>query len=113
MSTTIRGWLNQFTEATGETIDTIVLGMAERPTRSHQWASWPTWPEGTDRALPIGLVPDKILDFDIHSGHHFDTPTICAWSANWVVFIDQYDGNQNVCWVPRHPLDHHPIQPGG
>ena len=89
------------------------------------------WIESAAGGEPIELVVwcgdydrvESLSDWDAEKGRldrEFDSgygspecPAICAWTANRVIFVDQYDGSTGICWVPRHPTLHAPIMPGG
>ena len=105
---TLRQWFNRFTDATGEEPTYVIFG--ERPWSSDNeyWSGLPTG------ITDFNLVPDSVLDQEFDSGYGCtESPNLCAWSESWIIFSDQYDGAENLCWVPRHPLDHEPIRPGG
>jgi hypothetical protein len=40
-------------------------------------------------------------------------PPVYAWSDNWVVFVNTYDGSTSVRSLPRNPVKCHPYKPGG
>jgi hypothetical protein len=109
MGTTLRAWFDRFTKQTGERPTHIVFGESPRYAASGEW--------------PIAH-PKVVIEFDhLHDlilDHEFDddyggneSPDLCAWSPSWVIFSDNYDGAEDLCWVPRAPRDHDPIRPGG
>lgn len=38
---------------------------------------------------------------------------ITAWTENYIIFVSQYDGMTHICTIPRNPIDHPPLMPGG
>lgn len=96
--------------ANGEEIIGIVIGDIEReyhskgkPEYKHIINKLITW----DEALPI-------LDYEYDTGFGApDCQAITAWTANYVLFVDNYDGATSVVAMPRNPIEHAPIMPGG
>lgn len=92
--------------AGGDAIEGIVIGSV-----SSYGTKWPV--------MPSGLIPwseaRPLLDRDYDAGHGLeDCPSLFAWTASRVLFVDMYDGATGVCWVPRHPdPDARPYMPGG
>lgn len=108
-NTTLREWSKQFTDRKDEVIDFIVLDW-ERDWGNDDWPEWDQW----GKSIPFIEVPSTILDHPFYPGFGGNnSPNLCAWSANWVLFSDNYDGAEGICWVPRNPLDHAPTRPGG
>lgn len=99
---TLREWFDSFQEAVGEPVEFVVLGES----------GWDGY--AVDVAMPWEEVPSEVLDrsFDCGFGGSA-SPNVCAWSESWVMFSDVYDGFETACWVPRSPMDHAPIRPGG
>jgi len=106
--TTLREWFDHFTEATGEVPQHIVFGFVWDDDADR----WPAIV--VDEVLAFADVPAKALDarFDDSYGGT-EAPNFAAWSENFVLFCDQYDGAESICWVPRHPMAHTPLRPGG
>lgn len=82
------------------------------------WYKWDyqseSWPIVPNRVVPINVVGADVLDREFDDGYGGnDSPNLCAWSDNWVLFSDNYDGAESLQWVPRNPVDHEPIRPGG
>jgi len=105
---TIRRWFAAFTEATDEEPTHVVFG--------HQyWSLAEKWPEVVSNALvPMEELPDSLLDREFDDGFGGNnSPDLCAWSTSWVLFSDNYDGAESLCYVPRHPVAHEPMRPGG
>ena len=105
-------WFARFTEATGESVEQIVLGWR------YGWGDykkdeWPyDWPWGEVR--PVSDLPVEMLRQEFHDGFGAnETPNLCGWSESWVVFSYNYDGAEGLRWVPRNPISHEPIRPGG
>lgn len=105
MGTTLRRWFNQIIEP----IDQIVFQS------KNEWDQYEWW----YKLIPVGVVSfdslsDTLLDhvFDTGYGSN-DSPNFCAWTEHFVVFSDNYDGAESICAVPRHPVMHDPIRPGG
>jgi hypothetical protein len=104
---TLRKWFERFTESTGETPTYIVLAW-DRDWRSDEW---PELPDGVKAWTELsGEILDR--EFDDGFGGN-DSPNLCAWSDSWVIFSDNYDGAESLAWVPREPIAHDPIRPGG
>jgi len=107
--TTLREWFDHFTQVTGETPTHIVMVR-------HWWdddddSPWTDTPEGL---VEWDDVPVIVLDSPFYAGFGGNkSPNLCAWSTSWVIFTDNYDGSEELQWVPRHPVDHDPIRPGG
>lgn len=105
----LREWFDEFTAETGEPVESVVFG----------WDDWDynreDWPEIESRALvAFGDVPASVLDREFDGGFGgTETPNLAAWSESWVLFSATYDGAEWLCWVPRHPVAHKPIRPGG
>lgn len=106
MNTTLRTQLDFFTEETSETVQTIVFG--DIPTK------WLPFDLELGEILQVDQISSVIMDrvFDNSYGI-IESPTFCGWSDNFVVFNDDYDGAEDVCWVPRNPQNHYPQRPGG
>ena len=103
----LREWFDHFTQVTGETPTHIVIAGRVRIGTT----KWPDAPKGL---VEWGDVPVSVLDTPFYDGFGGnDTPNLCAWSTSWVIFSDNYDGSEILQWVPRHPVDHDPIRPGG
>lgn len=107
--TTLRKWFEGFESQTGETPEAIVFGFADY--REYLADEWPSMPEGV---VPWAEVPTAVLDREFDDGYGGnDSPNLCAWSPSWVIFSDDYDGAESLCWAPRNPTAHNPIRPGG
>jgi hypothetical protein len=107
--TTLREWFDGFAVATGETPSHVVFG----PGDAWPWDDDP-WPAVPGLLVEWGDVSDAVLDREFRS--HFgmcESPNLCAWSESWVIVSDDYDGAESLLWVPRHPMAHRPIRPGG
>ena len=104
----LREWFDHFTQVTGETPTHIVMADYASFGPTNQW-----------KDAPVGLVEwgdvaASILDVPFDDGFGGNrSPNLCAWSPSWVIFSDNYDGSEELRWVPRHPVDHDPIRPGG
>ncbi len=103
---TLREWFDTFTAETGERPESIVLAWGWSPA-----AGWPDLPEGVVSydELEMAVLDHKFSDDYGGTG----SPDLCAWSSSWVLFSDQYDGSETLRWVPRSPVVHTPIRPGG
>lgn len=110
----IRGWFDEFTARTGEKVTHVCLSWGDswRTTDDYYTSRWGDISQGV--ALPFDEVPAATLDakFDDGFGGN-ESPNLCAWSENWVLFSDDYDGAESIRWVPRSPRDHEPVRPGG
>lgn len=42
-----------------------------------------------------------------------DCNAVYAWTANWVLYVSQYDGSTRIYSIPRNPIAHLPAMPGG
>lgn len=109
---TFREWFDEFMAETGEKPTHIVLGWANGwgGYRENAWPEWDRW--GT--VVNYEDVPSLLLDheFDDSFGSN-ESPNLAAWSPSYVLFSDDYDGRENLCKVPRNPVDHEPARPGG
>ena len=94
-STSVRKWLDEFTANSGEPVEVILIDGA-----LWQYDQYDQEPSTVDRV------------FDAGYGRTY-CPPFCAWSASWVVFPAQYDGSEWWERVPRNPIVHRPVQPGG
>jgi hypothetical protein len=108
---TLRQWFAKFAKVTGEMPTHVVFGLQD-------WLSDEAaemWSDVAPGALmPMESVPDNLLDQEFNRGYGGNnSPDLCAWSPSWVLFSDNYDGAESLCWVPRHPLPHKPSRPGG
>lgn len=102
-------WFEKFTKATGETPMQIVFGTSDYV--EDDMSGWPIYP---NRMYVFDDLPQEFFykEFDDGYGGN-DTPNFCAWSPNYVIFSDNYDGAEDIQWVPRNPIVHKPIRPGG
>lgn len=106
--TTLRQWFERFTAATSETPTYIVFGWGDYGYHSE---NWPTLPDGVKAWSELSA---EILDFGFDDGFGGnDSPNLCAWSDSFVIFSDNYDGAESLAWVPREPIAHEPVRPGG
>jgi len=109
-TTNFREWFANFTEQTGETPSQIVFGFSE-------WHDYRVeeWPEINDnRMWWWDEIPASVLDRRFDAGYgSTDSPNLCAWSKSFVLFSDDYDGSEELRWLPRHPVAHQPIRAGG
>jgi hypothetical protein len=119
---TLRRWFESFEKETGEIPSSIVFG-------SDPWAyleeEMEQFPEGWREVLelarfepgkvgPFDALTDEVLDQEFNGGYgRPNTPNLCAWSRSWVIGSAQYDGSESLYWLPRFPLDHLPVRPGG
>jgi hypothetical protein len=104
---TLREWFDDFEKATGERPIAVKFGWGDRDYRSEEW---PPLPSGVALFIRLDAVLDHEFDDD-YGGN--ESPNLCAWSDNWVLFSDNYDGSESLRWVPRFMVDHDPIRPGG
>lgn len=99
---TLRRWLKEFTEETGEVPTHVVV-------------DWSGWGDGqVCEVVRFSDLSNELLDrvfSDEYGG--YDAPGLCAWSPSWVLFSDRFDGASSLQWVPRIPIAHQPIRPGG
>lgn len=106
---TLREWFDQFTAATSEVPTHIVFGW------EHSFGQDNDWPEiAVNEVMLYASVAPDVWDHKFDDGYGARwSPDFCAWSPSWVVFSDAYDGAESVVWVPRHPMAHEPVRPGG
>lgn len=94
--------------ADDEVIEAIVLGEGGWGGEVDGWGDYPvgsllTW----DEALPF-------VDREYDDGYGVpECPSTYAWTATKVLYVVQYDGSTDVCWLPRNPIDCKPGMPGG
>jgi len=109
---TLRQWFADFTDETGETPTHVVLDWDGWDRLSDD--DWSGWPISRGELVEWAALPASVLDREFHDGFGGkESPNLCAWSPSWVLFSDVYDGAESLCWVPRNPVAHSPIRPGG
>jgi hypothetical protein len=102
-------WIKE--AAGGESIEAVVIGeMGWRDYNSKDVPGYDKQPRGKvltwDEARPW-------LDYEFYEG--YGAPgcnAVYAWTANWVLFISQYDGSTECDAVPRNPIACLPQMPG-
>lgn len=105
-TTTLQAWFDGFTKATNETPTHIVFGYDEWDDNE--------WEITVNEVIPFERLGSILLRREFNNGYGGNnSPNFCAWSENWVIFSDNYDGAEDACWVPRNPIAHNPIRPGG
>ena len=111
--TTLRKWFDRFTEETGEKVEVVCFGGGRwYGSEDEPRQGWPAYPVNV--ATPVDLIDAAVFDRDFDAGFGGnESPNLCAWSASYVVFSDNYDGAEDIRWVPRNPSDHTPARPGG
>jgi hypothetical protein len=114
---TLLEWFDAFTEDTGERPTHIVLGQADY---RRDGGDTFVWYDGTDsdiilnKLLSFPFLPMDFLEKEFDDGYGgTEAPDLIAWSRNWVIFLDVYDGAESMQWVPKNPKSHTPIRPGG
>lgn len=114
---TLREWYTKFTKKTNEHITHVQLWAADRwewnwRTNTEEWMEedselWktPEWvvaPVGT--IWPYHETPKEILDYKFYDGFGSpESPCVLAWSKSYVLYISEYDGSQELRWIPRFP----------
>lgn len=108
----LKEWL--LLAADGEEIQAVVIGNMGWPDygdhalnaaarNRENWMRVLSWSE----AAPM-------LDYEFDDGYGApECQAITAWSKNKVFFVAQYDGSTSLHYVPRNPIDHEPVMPGG
>ena len=93
---TLRKWIQK--QADGESVEALVIGRR------------PGWDHPDSRAYPYGdlltldAVPEVLdCEFDEEYGRPGCHP-VYAWTAHWVIAIDEYDGSTIPVRLPRHPM---------
>ena len=98
--------INWITEAAGgETVEAIVVG-------KKGWTN--NDPVPIFGKVVSWEIAKPLLDYEFNDG--YGSPqchAITVWTETKVIFVDQYDGATNIRWIPRNPIDHDPIMPGG
>lgn len=108
-TTTIRKWFDEFTAASGENIECVVLGYDGN---RHIAQEWPTVRNG--ELVQFRDLGEEILDHEFDDDYGVNnSPNLCAWSPSWVLFSDNYDGSETLRSMPRYPVAHQPLRPGG
>jgi hypothetical protein len=107
---TLKNWIEG--EANGEPIVAIVIVEM----------GWVGYNEPKEGPLPEKLrgtvlsweeaVPFLQYEFSADYGAP-GCQAITVWTASKVIFISQYDGSTSIHSVPRNPVAHMPIMPGG
>lgn len=106
--TSLHEWFDRAADATGERPTHIVC---TPPTTDYP--GWDATPVGEPQSFEDFTATPE-YDRQFYAGYGVpECAVFCAWSDNWVFFPDQYDGAESICMVPRHPVAHSPIQPGG
>ena len=115
--TTLREWFDKFTERTGEVPTHVVFGgdswylSDEDDAVMRRFAMEPSLRDQVQRFAKISA---ETLDKEFNDGYGGNnSPNLCAWSPSWVIFNDNYDGAEGIQWVPRKPIAHRPVRPGG
>ena len=100
---TFKDWLDDASE--GEPIEGIVLG--KRPYNS----DWPLYPIGKLMSYSEAL---QYLEIEFNDGFGSQgNPPMHAWTKNWIIATDEYDGATSWFKIPRNPIDCNPCEPGG
>ena len=115
----MRTFAQDIEEAAGEPIEYIVIGAF----------GWGSIDDGDNevykqngRNVPKhlrGIVLEweaarPYLDYEYDTGYGApECHAITAWTANKVLYVVQYDGSTGIVAIPRNPIDHIPLMPGG
>ena len=106
---TIRIWFDRFSKATEELV-THVQMYADTKAEYDSCAEydldggkeWAVAPFGT--VFSYESIPDELLDYEFSVGWGRPmAPCLIAWSDSFVIYIEEFDGLQNIRWVPRFP----------
>jgi hypothetical protein len=100
---TLNAWLLEAAE--GQKILGVVLG--RRPWNSE----WPEWPEGKLLSYEEAM-PWLLIEFDDGFGSQ-GNPPLHAWTEDWVIGTENYDGSTDWFRIPRNPCDTDVCEPGG
>lgn len=114
--TTIRKWYTDFTEATGEPITHVKIYGERWEFKYRSGYDQATYSPDTGEGIknwavaPLNTVftfedtPVEILDFPFDDGFgSAEAPMVIAWSESFVIYFEEYDGSQNIAWLPKSP----------
>lgn len=107
---TLKEWIEECAE--GERVEGVVIG-------EMGWGDYPSGGVPNYSAQPKNVVlsweqafPWLLYDFDNGYGGP-ECNAVTAWTATKVIAVSQYDGSTSPFVLPRHPVDHKPVMPGG
>lgn len=106
----LKEWILEL--ANGEMIEGVVIGgMGWEDYGSEAVPQYALQVHG--KVLPWDAA-GPMLDYDFDAG--YGAPgcnAVTVWTRSWVMAVSQYDGSTHLFRLPRHPVDHTPIMPGG
>jgi hypothetical protein len=97
--TTLREWFDFVADELGETVEFVVFG--DKPSEL-------VMPPPLRRGVTVAVadVPADVLDHEFYHGYGMnESPNFVAWTSGYVLFNDDYDGGEGLCWVPRNPME--------
>ena len=66
-----------------------------------------------NKAMPWDVMR-QFLEYEYDSGYGGpECHAISVYTENYVIFVSQYDGATGLYSIPRNPINHSPIMPGG
>lgn len=113
---TLRNWFKEFTNRTGEDVMHVQMyteneheynykaGINQHAEewRTEEPKSWSIAPYMS--TFSFENLPDEVLDYEFSANFgSADAPPVIAWSENYVLYIDEYDGAESLRWIPRFP----------
>lgn len=73
----------------------------------------PPWSSVAERVI-AWRDAEPLLNYEYDAGYGApECQAITAWTDSLVIFVTQYDGSTRVHSLPRNPMPHSPIMPGG
>ena len=112
LDATLRNWFAEFTKATGDEVLHVQM-YTENEFEYNYKANINDWGEDDPKPWSIAPylsifsfenLPDEVLDYQFSADFgSADAPPVIAWSENYVLYIDEYDGAESLRWIPRFP----------
>lgn len=114
--TTLKHWLDRFTEATGQEVTHILMHTESAWEWEYKVARYDTdrdpdapllWQGVAERGqlFERHSLPKEILNYKFDDGYGSpDAPPIIAYSRDYIIYIHEYDGAEWPVWLPRFPV---------
>jgi len=99
--------------AGGEAIEAVVIG-GMGWSGDYNSEKVPTYNLQPKNVVLSWAEARPLLDYDFYAG--LGAPqcnAITVWTKSWVIAVSQYDGATAPFRIPRNPVPHEPIMPGG
>jgi hypothetical protein len=112
LDATLRNWFSEFTKATGDAVLYVQM-YTEYEHEYNDKSGINEWNEDEEKpwsyipylsTFSFENLPDEVLDYEFSADFgRADAPPVIAWSENYVIYIDEYDGAESLRWIPRFP----------